>query len=118
MAADFHIGSGRRPHVLLDRFDRVLEQRYATPDLDLPQMAGEMGMSARQLQRKLKDLTGYTPSAYIRSYRLYQSLDHLRCGETVRKTAKAVGFTSQAYFASCFRAEFGTTPTKYRQDRE
>ena len=115
MAADFNIGSGRRPHVLLDRFDRVLEQRYASPNLDLPQMADEMGMSTRQLQRKLKDLTGHTPSTYIRSYRLYQSLGYLRCGETVRKTAKAVGFSSQAYFASCFKAEYGRTPTQYQQ---
>jgi AraC-like DNA-binding protein len=116
MAADFHFVSGRRPHVLLDRFDCVLESRYASPKLGLPEMADEMGMSTRQLQRKLKGLTGHTPSAYIRSYRLYQSLDHLKCGEKVGETAKKVGFSSQAYFACCFKAEFGTTPTRFRQD--
>jgi AraC-like DNA-binding protein len=116
MAADFQIASGRRPHVLLDKFDCVLEQRYASLGLDLPEMADEMGMSARQLQRKIKSLTGHTPSAYIRSYRLHQSLDLLKFGETIGKTAKAVGFSSQAYFACCFKAEFGTTPTKYRRN--
>ena len=118
MAADFHIASGRRPHVLLDRFDGVLEQRYARPNLDLPEMADEMGMSTRQLQRKVKELTGHTPSAYIRSYRLCQSLDHLKIGETVGQTAKKVGFSSQAYFACCFKAEFGTTPTRFRRDTD
>jgi AraC-like DNA-binding protein len=116
MAAEFQFESGHRPHVLLDKFDCILEQKYARRSLDLPEMADEMGMSARQLQRKIKNLTGHTPSAYIRSYRLYQSLDHLKFGETVYETAKAVGFSSQAYFACCFRAEFGTTPTKYRRN--
>lgn len=115
MAADFDIGSARRPHVLLDKLDRVLEQNFASRNLNLPKMAEEMGISERQLQRKLKVLTGYTPSAYVRSYRLHKSLDYLNSGESVRQSAKAVGFSSQAYFASCFRVEFGTTPSKYRQ---
>jgi len=116
MAAEFDIGSTRRTHVLLDKFDLILEQSFASRDLDLPKMAEAMGLSERQLQRKLKELTGHTPSAYIRSYRLYQSLDHLRSGESVGQSAKAVGFSSQAYFASCFRVEFGITPTRFRQD--
>jgi AraC-like DNA-binding protein len=115
MAADFDIGSARRPHVLLDKLDRVLEQNFASRNLNLLKMAEEMGISERQLQRKLKELTGHTPSAYIRSYRLFKSLDHLKSGESVSQAAKAVGFASQAYFASCFRVEFGTTPSKYRQ---
>ena len=115
MRAELDIGSARRPHALLDKFDRVLEQNFASRDFDLPKMAEEMGISERQLQRKLKELTGHTPSAYIRSYRLFKSLDYLKSGESVRQSAKAVGFSSQAYFASCFRVEFGTTPSKYRQ---
>jgi AraC-like DNA-binding protein len=114
MAAELDIGSARRPNVLLDKLDRVLEQNFASRDFDLPMMAEEMGISERQLQRKLKVLTGYTPSAYVRCYRLNQSLDHLKSGESVRQSAKAVGFSSQAYFASCFKVEFGTTPSKYR----
>ena len=115
MAAEFKIGSARRPNVLLEKLDRVLEQNFASRDFDLPKMAEEMGISERQLQRKLKELTGHTPSAYIRSYRLHKSLAHLKFGESVRTSAKAVGFSSQAYFASCFKGEFGTTPTRYRQ---
>ena len=115
MAAEFDIGSARRPNVLLDKLDRILEQNFESRDFDLPKMAEEMGISERQLQRKLKVLTGYTPSAYIRSYRLYQSLNHLKSGESVGRSAKAVGFSSQAYFASCFKAEYGRTPTQYQQ---
>lgn len=115
MAAEFDIGSARRPNVLLEKLDHVLEQNFASRDFDLLKMAEGMGISERQLQRKLKELTGHTPSAYIRSYRLHKSLDYLNSGESVKRSAKAVGFSSQAYFASCFKAEFGTTPSKYRQ---
>ena len=115
MAAEFKIGSSRRPNVLLEKLDRVLEQNFASRDFDLPKMAEGMGISERQLQRKLKELTGHTPSAYIRSYRLFKSLDYLKSGESVRQSAKAVGVSSQAYFASCFRAEYGRTPTQYQQ---
>ena len=115
MVAEFNIGSARRPHVLLEKLDRVLEQNFSNRDFDLPKMAEEMGIGERQLQRKLKELTGHTPSAYIRSYRLLKSLDYLKSGESVRQSAKAVGFSSQAYFASCFKGEYGSTPTQYRQ---
>ncbi len=115
MATDFNIGLARRPNVLLEKLDHVLEQNFASRDFDLPRMAEKMGISERQLQRKLKELTGHTPSAYIRSYRLHQSLDHLKSGKTISQAAKAVGFSSQAYFASCFKAEYGRTPTQYQQ---
>ena len=115
MATDFNIGSARRPNVLLEKLDRVLEQNFANRNFDLAKLAEEMGISERQLQRKLKELTGYTPSAHIRIYRLYQSLHYLKSGETISRSASAVGFSSQAYFASCFKVEFGTTPSKYRQ---
>ncbi len=115
MAVDFDIGPARRPNVLLEKLNCVLEQNFSNRDFDLPKMAEEMGIGERQLQRKLKELTGHTPSAYIRSYRLHKSLAHLNFGESVSQSAKAVGFSSQAYFASCFKDEFGTTPTRYRQ---
>jgi len=115
MAAEFKIGLARRSHVLLDKLDRVLEQNFASRELNLPKIAEELGISERQVQRKLKELTGHTPSAYIRSYRLHQSLDHLKSGKTISQSAKAVGFSSQAYFASCFKAEYGRTPTQYQQ---
>ena len=117
MTAKFQFGLARRPHALLDKLDRILEQRYESQNLDLAQLANEMGMSARHLQRRLKNLMGCTPSTYVRSYRLYQSLNYLRSGESVAKTAKAVGFSSQSYFASCFKAEFGFAPTEFRKGR-
>ena len=98
---------------LVRNFEQVLEKKFPDHSLDLAQLATEMEMSERQLQRKLKALTGQSPSEFVRHYRLAKSRNYLLAGHTVRDTAKAVGFSSQAYFASCFKAEYGTTPTQY-----
>ena len=104
----------RSSNLLVDRFERVVEQHYHDQSFHLKQMAAEMDMSERHLQRKLKSLTGRTPSEYIRIFRLSQSLIYLLAGSSIRDTAKAVGFSSQAYFASCFKAEYGRTPSEYQ----
>ncbi len=104
----------RGSKLLVRKFERVVALHYNDQNFDLSQMAAEMDMSERQLQRKLRLLTGHTPTEFVRSFRLSKSLEFLLAGATVRDTATAVGFSSQAYFASCFKAEYGRTPTQYR----
>ena len=105
----------RSSNLIVTRFEHVVELNYQDCDFDLMRMAQKMGISERQLQRKLRSLTGHTPSEYVRSFRLSKSLELLLAGNSVRDTAQAVGFSSQAYFASCFKAEYGRTPTQYQQ---
>jgi len=105
----------RSANLLVKRFEQVVDQHYHDHSFDLEQMAAVMGMSERQLQRKLRLLAGRTPSEFVRTYRLSKSLEYLLAGSSIRDTAKAVGFSSQTYFASCFKAQYGRTPTQYRQ---
>ena len=98
----------------VDRLVRVVKQNYANPNFDVISMAAEMKISDRQLQRKVKVLTGQSPVQYLRRFRLDKSLQYLRDGVPVGKVAKAVGFSSHTYFTSCFRAQYGTTPQKVR----
>ena len=115
MNPNYHDISVRNSSLLVEKIDRVIEQNFQSRGFDLRQMATALSMSERQLQRQLKSLTGRTPSEYVRTYRLSKSLEYLLAGRTVRETARAVGFSSQAYFASCFKAEYGRTPTQYQQ---
>ncbi len=117
MNPKFHHVTVRSSNLIVQRFDQIVEQNYQDCDFDLTRMAVRMGISERQLQRKLRTLTGHSPSEYVRSYRLSKSLEFLLAGNSVRDTARAVGFSSQAYFASCFKAEYGRTPTEYRDRR-
>ena len=105
----------RKDHYFLSELDEVLNRNYTDRAFDLRRMATEMGVSERQLQRKLKALIGHTPSEYLRAYRLQKSLEQLREGDSIGEVAKAVGFSSQSYFASCFKAQFGTSPKQFQQ---
>jgi len=104
-------------NLIVRQFEQVVAQNYPDREFDLAQMAASMGMSERQLQRKLRSITGHTPTEFVRTYRLSRSLEYLLAGASIRDTAAAVGFSSQAYFASCFKAEYGRTPSDYRERR-
>ena len=99
----------------LEKLEIVLKERHSDPEFDLPHMAAAVHMSTRQLQRKLKAITGHNPAEFLRSFRLRRARELLRKGSQVGLTADAVGFSSPAYFASCFKAQFAQTPSDYQQ---
>ncbi len=102
----------------VDSLVRVVKQNYANPNFDVISMAAEMKISDRQLQRKVKALTGQSPVQHLRQFRLDKSLQYLRDGVPVGKAAKAVGFSSHAYFTCCFKAKFGITPSSTKWSQE
>ena len=114
MNPKFHDVTLLSSNLLISKFEKVVEHNFSDHDLDLKQMASEMGLSERQLQRKIKTLTGRSPTEFVRAFRLSKSRDYLLAGYAVHETAKLVGFASQAYFAACFKASYGKTPTEYR----
>ena len=104
------MGTYQDRSLFLIQLQKVLEQHFQNPEFDLDQMAAAMDVGERQLQRKLKVLTGHTPAEHLRTFRLNRSIEYLRQGGSIAATAKAVGFSSQAYFTSCFKTQFGVTP--------
>ena len=100
----------------LDNLVRVVKQNYTIPNFDVGSMAAEMKISDRQLQRKIKAQAGQSPMQYLRQFRLEQSLHYWRKGVPVGEVAKAVGFSSHAYFTSCFKAKFGFTPSRMQEN--
>jgi AraC-like DNA-binding protein len=115
MNPKFHSVKIRSANFIVARFEQVVKQNYQDCEFDLMRMAAAMSISERQLQRKLRTLTGHTPSEYVRSYRLSKSLEFLLAGHSVHDASRAVGFSSQAYFSSCFKAQYGRTPTQYQR---
>jgi signal transduction histidine kinase/ligand-binding sensor domain-containing protein/DNA-binding response OmpR family regulator len=95
------------------KLSEIIQDNYSDPHFRIEQLSSEMAMSERPLQRKLKSLTGYTPSQYLRKFRLRRAVEILPAGTPVNVVAEAVGFSSPAYFASCFKEEFGVSPTQY-----
>ena len=100
----------------LEKLQGVLETHYSNEEFSITSMASDMAMSERQLQRKLKAITDQTPALYLRLFRLRRSLKLLADGRRVSDVSYDVGFSSPAYFANCFRAQFGCTPREYQAE--
>lgn len=82
--------------------------------LDLSEVAQELGVSERQLQRQFRKYLNMSPSVYLRQRRLQRARALL--GETdlsVTDVAAATGFSSASVLARWFRKEYGQSPHVY-----
>lgn len=88
---------------LLARVQSIIEERLDDPELSVEALADQIGCDRSYLLRKLRTLTGETPSGLIRSLRLQRAEQLLRAGAgSVSEIAYAVGFKSVAHFSNAF----------------
>ncbi len=74
----------------------------------------EIGISERQLQRKLKAVTNKSPNQLISSVRLHRAKELLmKRKDHIAEVAFATGFSNPSYFSRCFKQEFGLSPKAY-----
>lgn len=76
-------------------------------------LATELGVSERQLQRMFREELDTTPHAFITLVKLEQAAILLRNGKTsVKEVAYAVGFTDPGYFARVFKKYYNESPSQ------
>lgn len=98
------------------KFDQYIMQHLEQAELSVKEMAEEMCMSSSNLFRKLKAITGKSPNEYLRIKRLKKAAELLQQNEYgVTEISLLVGFSSSTYFSSCFKKQFGVTPTDFRE---
>ncbi|MBC6993355.1 7TM diverse intracellular signaling domain-containing protein [Neolewinella lacunae] len=96
--------------------EKVVMERLDDPSLDVPQLAAAVAMSQSQMYRKLKAVTGKTPSQFMRSVRLRRGRELLTDpARNVSEIAYAVGFSDPNYFSRTFNDEFGCNPSDWRK---
>lgn len=98
----------------------VIEEHLAEPDFDLDMFSGKLNMSKSSLYRKIKSLTQLSPVEFTKNIRLKHACQMLKNQHgNISDIAYSVGFADPKYFTSCFKAEFGMTPTEYlKRSRE
>lgn len=95
---------------------QLLENKLNQYDLNFDSFAGELKVSKSTLYRRLKSVTGLSPSEIIRSYRLRKSAEILRHSEhNIVEVAMDVGFTDPKHFSRCFKNQYGISPYSYRK---
>ncbi|MBL7782589.1 MAG: response regulator [Saprospiraceae bacterium] len=99
----------------LQKVRALVEKNLSDADFEMPQLERALAMSRSQIYRKVKALTGKSPSLFIRSIRLHQGKQMLlNTTLTVSEIAYEVGFSSLNYFSDAFLEEFGERPMKVR----
>jgi signal transduction histidine kinase/DNA-binding response OmpR family regulator len=95
----------------LEDITNLIEEQLENSNLTVPDICQAMQLSHTQLYRKLKAVTGRTPSQFIRRIRLHKAkhlLIHSKLN--VSEVAYEVGFNDPNYFSRMFKKEFGNSP--------
>ena len=96
----------------LNKVFEISEKHLPEEEFSIEEFSNEAGMSRSQLHRKIKALTGKSPSLYLRSVRLTKAKKMIeeKAGN-ISEIAYTVGFSSPIYFSRCFKDEFGYPPS-------
>ncbi len=95
---------------VIEHINAHYKQAIKTGDL-----AGLVGLSVSQLNRKFKAFTGLSPVAYILKVRLDAAQSRLLHSDmSVTAIAADLGFYDQSYFTRQFQKGVGMSPTAFR----
>ena len=99
---------------LLDIMDKQMENNTLTVD----ELVEDMGMGRTVFFNKLKSLTGLSPVEFIREMRIKRAAQLLEQKQyNITEVTYMVGMNDSRYFAKCFKATYGMTPSEYRKER-
>lgn len=96
----------------------LVEEHMSNTEFTVKDLARSMGLSHSVLYRKIHALTNLSINDFIKSVRLKRSLQLLGSGAyNISDISYMVGFSNPKYFSTCFKAEFGVSPSEYDQNK-
>jgi CheY-like chemotaxis protein len=100
---------------LIEQVRAAVEAHLGDEQYTVERLAGEVAQSRGNLHRRLRELTGESPSDLIRRMRLERAAELLdaRAG-SVAEVAYAVGFKSVAHFSNAFLDMHRVRPSAWR----
>jgi AraC-like DNA-binding protein/tetratricopeptide (TPR) repeat protein len=101
--------------VVISKLTDIIHKNLGNENFGVVEFARQSGLSRSGLSRKLKKIANKTISQFIREVRLQKALEMLKNEElSAYEVAYKVGFSSPAYFNTCFHEFFGYPPGKVR----
>jgi|GEM_PF-6326235 len=96
----------------LDKIINLIEDNMSNDNYWVDDLSYDMNVSRSTLFRKLKNLTGQAPLAFIKTIRMERAFHLVEMGQfRVSEVAYQVGFSDPNYFSKCFRKFFGKCPS-------
>lgn len=100
--------------ILMDNITKTIEDNMEQESFNVTQLAQLLNIDQKQLYRKMKQLTGMTPIAYLKKLRMKKAAMLLKENRfTVSEVMYLVGYTNASYFSKCFSEELGMSPKQY-----
>ncbi|NRB49602.1 MAG: response regulator [Saprospiraceae bacterium] len=100
----------------LQKVRRLIEEKIGAQAYSIEELAKELHLSTSQLYRKMMALTGQSTSKFFRSVQLKKATALLQNSDlNISEIAYQSGFNEPAYFSRVFTAEFGLSPSQYRE---
>ncbi|MDA9558000.1 helix-turn-helix domain-containing protein [Vibrio sp.] len=97
----------------LKKLNCIVEEKYSMANLSLSDVASQLFMSERSLQRRIKGETKMTFQEYLTTYRLEKASLYKGHNKKVQYIAYECGFSDPSYFTQRFKLHFGCTPSHY-----
>ena len=110
-AADYNV----KDRALIEDLIEFFSVHYPENKLNIAGIADHLNYSIRQIQRKVKTITGISPMDLLRIYRLKQAASALLRHKTISEVSEASGFSSPNYFCTCFKDYYDITPRKFQR---
>jgi YesN/AraC family two-component response regulator len=97
----------------LEQTEKLILKEMGNSIFSNDHLADLLSISRDVLYKKIKSLTGLTPTSYTRLIRLQKAKSLLHQGKSVKEVSHEVGFQKPEYFSKLFKKEFGKLPSEY-----
>lgn len=97
----------------LDKTIFIINEELSNAEFSVFDFCKRLGMSRTSVYNKLKTLTGQSPNDFIRIVRLNKSKELLLSRRySIGEVSFMVGFSDSKYFSTCFKKQYGISPSK------
>ncbi|MEL7118096.1 MAG: ATP-binding protein [Bacteroidota bacterium] len=111
--SDGHLVS-QRDQEFIERAIALVEKHISEDTLSKDFFAKKMLVSPSLLYKKLKALTGQSPSEFVKVIKLKKALSLLKEGEhSIQEVANLTGFSDAKYFSTSFKKFYGKPPSTF-----
>ena len=114
------IGMSKSDEQFMDKIVSLIHENISEPDFSVERLAELTYISRASLLRKIKALSGLTPSDFIRAIKLKKAAELILTKDyRVAEVGYLIGINSPSYFIKLFQQQFGVTPKEFlKQSRE
>ena len=91
----------------------IISEKMGDSEYSINELCADLGMGRTSVYNKIKSISGQSPNEFIRIMRLNRAKELLSTHiHNISEVAYMVGFSDPKYFSTCFKKQFGYSPSK------